>query len=137
MAGLTERLALMTLLMLLVTSAPCFGKCANRFIYVNAQIVGGSDARLRVIARVEPDPSVPQPRLVIQSGTVRGKLLFNSTRAERRRRDDCSRVPKTIELLLLDGERELDRARLDLAKDFIVTKLQDYEPRTAVTLRAR
>jgi hypothetical protein len=49
-------------------------------------------------------------------------------------RDNCSRVPTTVEVLLLRDGIEVNRVRLDVSKDFTKNERHDYKPRSPIML---
>jgi hypothetical protein len=123
---------------LLLFATPGVCKCANRFIYVDAQLAGPASDGLRIKVEVTPDPNwEPQPEIAISNGEIHGKVYFNTTKSEGHSRDNCSRVPKRVDLVVLNGEHEIDRVRLDIAKDFVKTELRDYKPRMLTKLRTQ
>jgi hypothetical protein len=113
-------------------------KCVNRIIYVGGSILGPIADGLKVMVEVTPDPNwEPQPDIVIKDGKFAGEVYFNATKAEGRVRDNCSRVPTTVEVLLLKDGREVNRVRLDVFKDFTKNERNDYKPRSPILLQVK
>jgi hypothetical protein len=124
-------------LMAVLLSTTTVAKCANRLIHITGDIVSVASEGLKVDVKVVPDPNwEPQFEIALQDGKFVGTVVFNATKAERNVRDDCSRAPKEIEIVLLNEGRELDRARLTISKDFVKNKVGDYELRSPVVLRS-
>jgi hypothetical protein len=110
-------------------------KCANRVIHVEGSLDGGSTDGYGIVLQVTPDPNrEPQPEIAIKDGRFSGDAVFNGTKSEGNVRDDCSRVPQIVDVVLLKKGQELSRARLEIAKDFVRDKLGDYKLRTPVIL---
>ena len=129
---------LFTATVILLFSVPGVCKCANRFIYIDAQLIGPTNDGLRLKVEVTPDPNwEPQPEITIKDGKANGRIYFNTTKSEGHFRDNCSRVPTTVKLLLFNGDREIDRVQLDISKDFVKTELRDYKPRLSAKLHTQ
>jgi len=130
-----RRLALVIAAIMLLFAGPGVCKCAMRIIFVEGTILGPVTEDLKVIVEVTPDPNWdPQPEIVLKDGKFVGKVYFDATKSEGRVRDDCSRVPKTVEVLLLRNGHEVNRVRLDISKEFTRNKLHDYKPRSPILL---
>jgi hypothetical protein len=123
---------------LLLSAVPAVCKCANRFIYIDGQLWDSPGGNYSIKVEVTPDPNwEPQPGIVINAGVIKGKVLFNTTKAEGHFKDNCSRSPKTVEVVRLNGDREVDRVKLAISKDLVKTEAHDYRPRESIKLHAR
>jgi hypothetical protein len=123
------------LLMGVLLEGQALSKCANRVIHIEGTIEGASSDGLRIGVQVTPEPNwEPQPEMAIRSGRFAGTVLFDGTKSEGHVRDDCSRVPETMDLILLRNGQELSRLRLVIAKDFVKDKLGDYKLRSPIML---
>ncbi len=129
-----KRTVLISITMLLIAGhGVC--KCAKRIIFVDGTVLGPITDDLKVLVEVTPDPnSEVQPEIVIKDGKFVGKVYFDATKSEGRVRDDCSRVPETVEILLLKNGHEVNRVRIDVSKGFTRNKLHDYTPRSPIIL---
>jgi len=122
---------------ILAVSAAAMAKCGNLTIHVNGRILGPPDKSMRIVIDVEPDPNwSPQPAIALDAGEFAGDLYFDSTKAEGKRRDDCSREPRKMLILLLKNGQELDRMQLDIPRDFVKTST-GYRVRVPVELHSR
>ena len=124
---------------ILALAASAAGKCANRIIHVEGRVDGPRGGELRIAVVVTPDPNwEPQPPISVKEGTFTGTILFDSWK---RRgvivEDNCSRVPKTVQLVLFKDGREVNRIHLDIGRDFIKEKTGDYHPRTPIILHTQ
>jgi hypothetical protein len=120
---------------ILLFASPAVCKCGRRIIYIEGTVLGTLTDAVKVKVEVAPDPNwEPQPEIVIEDGRFVGRVYFDATKSEGRVRDNCSRVPKTVEVLLLKNGHELDRVRLDISKEFTRNKLDDYRPRAPIIL---
>lgn len=122
---------------LLLFAAPGMCKCVHRIIHIEGSIAGSTLDGLAVKAEVTPDPNwEPQPEISIKDGKFVGVVYFDATKSEGRVRDDCSRVPETVEVVLFRDGHEVDRVRLDVSKAFIRDEQHNYKLRTSLTLRS-
>jgi hypothetical protein len=113
-------------------------KCVNRIIYVDGSIVGPITDRLKVIVEVTPDPNwEPQPNIAINGDKFAGEVYFNATKSEGRVRDNCSRVPTIVAVLLLKDGHEVNRVQLDVSKEFIRNEQHDYKARSPIMLHVK
>lgn len=127
-----------TLFFSLVLAGVSLSKCANRVIHIEGSLDGVSTDGLKIALEVMPDPNwEPQPEISIKDTRFVGDVLFNGTKSEGRVRDDCSRVPQLVEVVLLKNGQEVNRVRLEIAKDFVKDKLGDYKLRTPITLHSK
>jgi hypothetical protein len=128
------KIAFTSILFLLAVEVS-LSKCANRVIHIEGSLDRGSTDGFRIVMHVKPDPNwEPQPEIAIRDGKFSGDALFNGTKSEGNVRDDCSRVPQIVDVILLKKGQEVSRARLEIAKDFVRDKLGDYTIRTPVIL---
>jgi hypothetical protein len=133
--ALYAKLALLMIATVSLFAAPSTSKCVNRIIYVDGSIVGPVIDDLKVTVEVTPDPNwEPQPDISIKDAKFAGEVYFNATKAEGRVRDDCSRVPTTVEVLLVKHGREVNRVRLDVSREFTKNQ-QGYRTRSPILLR--
>jgi len=133
-----RKLALLMAATMLLFAASGMCKCVNRIIYIEGSVLDPIADGLKVMVEVTPDPNwEPQPDIVIKEGKFAGKVYFNATKAEGRVRDNCSRVPTTVEVLLLKDGREVNRVRLDVSKEFTKTELHDYKPLSPILLQVK
>lgn len=110
-------------------------KCAHHIIYVEGNIASASNQKLAVKIEVTPDANwEPQPEVLLSEGKFTGELYFDATRAEGRRRDNCSRAPETVDVILFQDGHEVDRAHLDVSKDFVRDPKHDYRLRSPINL---
>jgi DNA-binding NarL/FixJ family response regulator len=114
------------------------GKCANQLIHIEGSVHGASSKEFRISVDVTPDPNwEPQVEIPIEDGMFAGTVLFNSTESEGRVEDDCSRTPKIVQVTLLKDGHEVDRVRLDIARDFVKDKAGEYKLRSPVILHSQ
>jgi hypothetical protein len=112
-------------------------KCANLLIHIEGRVDGDS-SNSKIVVLVVPDPNwEPQPEISMKDGTFVDTVLFNVTKSEGRVRDDCSRVPKTVDVVLLKYGHEVNRVRLDISRDFARNKLGDYKLRSPILLHSQ
>lgn len=131
-------LAPITIAFVLLFVTPAITKCVNRFIEIKGEIVGKISDDLQLAVEVTPDPNwEPQGKIKIKNGKFEGTIFFNTTKSEGRTRDNCSRTPDTVEVILLEGETEINRVRLLISKDFVKNKLHDYELRSPIQLQSK
>jgi hypothetical protein len=124
---------LVLLFVLLLASAAGFSKCANRFIFVEGHIAGAEGSRLEIVVQTTPDANRDQPKITIQERNFAGRIYFDSTKSEGRfTRDDCSRVPTTVRLLLFDNGHQVDSILLSIERDFTRDKGGDFKMRSPV-----
>jgi len=132
-----RRRALLVAPAILLFASPGMCKCAMRIIFVEGAVLGPITDDLKVIVKVSPDPNwEPQPEIVLKDGKFVGKAYFDATKSEGRVRDNCSRVPETVEVLLLKNGHEVNRVRLDISKEFTRNKMHDYKPRSPILLHS-
>jgi hypothetical protein len=125
------------LLMVVLLSRTTLSKCANRLIHVEGRVDGISRNGLRILVQVTPDPNwEPQPEIAIKDGSFVGTVLFNATKSEGRVRDDCSRRPIKVDIVLLKDGHQVNRVPLEISHDFVRNKLGDYELRSPIVLHA-
>src|SRR6266404_983996 len=86
-------------------AAPGVCKCVHRIIHVDGSIVSAASDGMTVKVEVTPDPNwEPQPEISVKGGSFAGEIYFDATESEGRVRDNCSRVPEKVEVILLkDG----------------------------------
>jgi hypothetical protein len=126
------------LLAALLVSGEALGKCGNLIIHITGSIDGITGDDLRIMAQVMPPSNwEPQPEIPIKGGRFAGMVLFDRTKSEGRAKDDCSRAPDSLDVVLLRNDQELSRLRLDITKDFVREKTGDYKLRTPIVLRSR
>jgi hypothetical protein len=102
----------------------------------DGSIVGPANGGLTVKVEVIPDPNWElQPEITIKEGKFAGDVYFDATKSEGRVRDDCSRVPETVQVVLLKDGHEADRVQLDVSKAFRRDELHNYKLRSSITLR--
>ncbi len=119
-------------------AAPGMCKCVHRIIHVEGSIVGPPSGGLTLKVEVIPDPNwEPQPEITIKDGKFAGDVYFDATKSEGRVRDDCSRVPETLQVVLFKDGHEVDRIRLDVSKAFVRDELRNYKLRSSITLRSQ
>jgi hypothetical protein len=122
--------------LLFATGAVC--KCANRTIRLAGVIEGAAADGIEIAVQVTPDPNwEPQPEILIKDHKFVATVYFNIAKSEGLVRDNCSRVPETLEVVLLKDSREVDRAKLDVARDLTKDKVGDYKVRSPITLHSR
>ena len=133
-----RKLALLMAGTMLLFAAPGICKCRHLIIYVEGSIVSPGTDGLSVKLEVTPDPNwEPQPDIEIKEGKFAGQVYFDATKKEGRVRDNCSRVPATVEVLLFKDGHEVDRVRLDVSKKFKKNELHDYKLRSPVILHVK
>jgi len=124
------------LAILLLVNRDVFAKCANRIIHVEGSAVGVSGEGLKVALYVVPEPNwEPQPDIRIENGKFAGTVLFDSTKSEGRVRDNCSRAPRSIRVLLFRNDQQIALRQLSVAKDFVKSKNGDYRLRAPIVLK--
>ncbi len=102
-----RKIALTTLAAGLLFVAPGICKCAHRTIYIEGSVVGAVTYGLSVKVEVTPDPNwEPQPTISIKDAKFSGKVYFDATKSEGRVRDDCTRIPDRVEVVLLKNDHE-------------------------------
>lgn len=124
----------------LCTTPPAACKCVNRIIYIEGSIVGSDNDGLSVKVKVvvTPDPNwEPQPEISIKDGKFSGEVYFDATKSEGRARDNCSRVPEEVEVVLLMDGREVNRIRLNVSKAFRRDVRHDYKLRSPIVLHSQ
>lgn len=128
-------------LVLMATMASVVGvcKCANVIIYLKGHVSGGNTDGLEIVAKTTPDANwEPQPEISVEHGAFEGEVYFDRTIASNQRfRDICTRVPRSIEIKLFKGGRQLGSIRLDISKDFAIDKFGDYKLRSPVEFHLR
>lgn len=125
-------------LVALLVGGEALAKCGNQVLRIEGTIDGVSGDGLRIKVLVTPEPNwEPQPEIPIKDGRFAGMVLFDRTRSEGRVRDDYSRVPDSMEVLLLRNGQELSRLQLDFKRDFVRDKGGDYKLRSPIVLRSR
>ena len=123
---------------LLVTAPPAICKCVHNSIYVEGSVYGPAGAKFKLRVEVTPDPNwEPQPDLSVKDGRFKGVVYFDTTKSEGRVRDNCSRVPEGVDVVLLKDGREVDRVHLDASKAFVKDKQHGYKLRKPVMLRSQ
>jgi hypothetical protein len=129
--------ATLLLFMAVLPSGITLAKCANRLIHIEGRVDGDS-SNARIVVQVTPDPNWgPQPEISMKDGTFVGTVLFNATKSEGRVRDDCSRVPKIVDVVLVKDGHEVSRVRLDISRDFVRNKSGDYNLRAPIALHSK
>ena len=117
---------------------PGASKCVHRIIRVDGNIVNPGNGSMAVRVEVTPDPNwEPQPEISVEGGKFVGEVYFDATKSEGRVRDNCSRVPERVEVVLLKDGHEIDRVRLDVPKAFAKDKLHNYKLRLPITFHAQ
>jgi len=120
----------------LASSVAGFCKCANRFVYVSGHISGQDIGGVVVGVRTIPDANWElQPEITINEGSFKGKLNFDTTKSEGRIRDNCSRNPKIVEILLFRHGQQVDSISRDISKDFTKDASGDYKLRVPIEFR--
>lgn len=113
-------------------------KCANRFVYVEGRINGPTAEDVEVIVQTIPDANwEPQPTIAVNRGSFEGRIYFDATKSEGRTRDNCSRVPKTVKVLLLKHGQQIDSIQLDISKEFVRDRSGDYKLRLPIEFHLR
>jgi hypothetical protein len=119
-------------------ATPGISKCVHRIIHVEGNIVSPRSDGMIVRVEVTPDPNwEPQPEISVKDGKFAGEVYFDATKSEGRVRDNCSRVPERVEVVLLKDGHEIDRVRLDVPKAFAKDELHDYKLRSPITLHSQ
>jgi hypothetical protein len=131
-------LCLLLLVAGFLSMSRAIAKCVHHIIYVQGNVAKAANQKLAVKIVVSPDPNwEPQPEVVLAEGKLTGEVYFDATKSEGRRRDNCSRAPETVDVILLQDGREVDRARLDVAKDFVRDPKHNYRLRSPISLTAK
>jgi hypothetical protein len=103
----------------------CFGcatavsaKCADSLVRVYGDIAGPIGPNLRLTMGLRPDPrrTMPVMRIVNSEFDIEGNFdnfLFDVGVIER-----CGRKLESVELVLLDGDKEITRVKLNVKEDF-------------------
>ena len=126
----------LSLVVVLTMTQDAMAKCANRIIHIEGSIVGASSEGLTIVVQVAPEPNwEPQPEIRIRDGQFAGMVLFDATASEGKVRDNCSRVPDSVKVVLFRNDSELALQRLAIAKDFLKSKNGDYRLRSPILLR--
>jgi hypothetical protein len=119
-------------------AAPGICKCRHRIIHVEGSIVSPATDGLSVKVEVTPDPNwEPQPEVSVKDGKFAGEVYFDATKSEGRVRDNCSRIPERVEVVMLKDGHEVDRVRLDVSKAFVKDELHNYKLRSPITLHSQ
>jgi hypothetical protein len=131
--------ALLVPVALLLLSQGGAGKCVNRVIQLEGVIAGPSGGDLTVSVQVTPESNwEPQPEIVIKDHKFSATVLFNPVKWEDRlKRNDCSRLPESLEVVLLKDGSNIDVKKLEIARDFVKDKLGDYKLRSPITLHTK
>jgi hypothetical protein len=125
------------LIFLLAACLPSYSKCVNRAIRVEGMITGPMTKEERIVIRVIPDPNTSaEPETYIKDGRFTGIAYFDSTSKEGRVRDRCSRLPETVEVALVLGDRIVDTALLSVSTDFVADKSGDFRLKRSITLHS-
>jgi hypothetical protein len=113
-------------------------KCVHRIIHVEGNIVSPASDRMIVRVEVTPDPNwEPQPEISVKGGKFAGEVYFDATKSEARVRDNCSRVPERVEVVLLKDRHEIGRVALDVQKAFAKDERHNYLLRSPITLHSQ
>jgi hypothetical protein len=129
---------LLTVATLLMFAVPSECKCVNRAIQIEGVIAGPSTGNFKIAVQVIPDPNQAQEaEIVINDHKFGGMAYFDSTKAEGRLKDNCSRVPEIVEVVLLKDGQEIDRIRLNISRDYVKDKIGDYKLRSPITLHSQ
>ncbi len=113
-------------------------KCANRFIYIEGNTSGRENSVLEIVLQTTPDANwEPQPKIAVQQGKFAGQVYFDSTKSEGRLKHDCSRVPKMVQVVLLEHGQQVDSIQLSIAKDFVKDGAGDYKVRYPIEFHLR
>jgi hypothetical protein len=123
--------------LVLLVACSLEAKCGNSMIVVEG-VITGSITDATVLVQVTPDANwEPQPVVSIApSGKFRATVYFDRTRAEGRKRDDCTREPEGVTIQIRKGNRVVDQTNLKIDHDFVKKNRLDYEARLPVALRS-
>src|SRR6266508_1685410 len=120
--------------LLLAGNCRAMAKCPAVFVEVHGRAsedVPGS----HVSIQVSPSPNQLTEPVAIEGGRFTARIAFDTTKSGGRFSHDCSRTPEVVTVSLVVEQRELDRVRLEIGRDFRRTDSGDYTLLTDVTLR--
>jgi hypothetical protein len=110
----------------------------NHIIRLDGVIDGLAVNGIEIVVHVTPDPNwEPEPEIPIKDHKFVATVYFNTTKSEGRIWDNCSRVPETVEVVLLKDSREINRAKLNVARDFAKDKMGNYTLLSPITFYSR
>lgn len=133
---MSSRVAYIVLLFLAVAS-PARAKCARLQIGITGELRGDTGAELTVRVETVPDANAKQQVPTRDGATFVAKLLFDPTQGYSVfRGHDCSRDPRVVRVLLLDGEDVRRTIELSFAKDLVEESPGVYRARERVILDA-
>jgi len=98
---------------------PCWSKCADSVVDVRGELVGDLRPGLKLTLEIEPDPIRATPVVVVINRKFDIKAYFDTFLFDDARGEHCGRVPESVSVVLLDGQKEVARVRLNVKKDFI------------------
>jgi hypothetical protein len=128
---------IVVLVFLLAVCLPSFSKCINRAIHVEGTIAGPIGEGERIVILVTPDPNTSvKPETSIKDHSFNGTVYFDSTSREGRVHDKCSRLPESVEVALVNGDRTIDKVLLSISKDFVTDKEGDFRLKSAIGLHS-
>jgi hypothetical protein len=126
-------------LVLLSMAFPVAGlcKCGGAAIHLNGHISGRESDGLKIVGETIPDANFePQPKITVLHGNFEGDVYFDRTMPSKEW-DICTRLPESIEVMLLRGKHQLDSIRLDISKDFVRDEHGDYKLRLPIEFHVR
>jgi hypothetical protein len=126
-----------TVLLFLALASPAGAKCGRLLLSISGELRGDPGHTLTVRIDTVPDANENQPAPVRDGDAFTAKLLFDPTKGYTRvRGHDCSRDPRVVRILLLDGDDVRQEKELSFAKDFVEESPNVYRAREPVILDA-
>jgi hypothetical protein len=101
-------------------------------------IVGPPKRNLTISVQISPDSNrARQPEIAVKDGKFSGTAYFDSTKAEGRVKDNCSRFPETVDVVLSREGQKVDQTQLNISKDYVRDKNGDVKLRSSITLHSQ
>lgn len=109
-------------------------KCRSLLVRIEGRLEGSLDGSEALEIELEPDAQVKQKPVVIKTdGSFDVTLSFYTLNGLKR--EDCSRKPKAVVVLLRRKGELLRSVRLEIGRDFVPAGDGDFRVREPVLLR--
>jgi len=130
--------AVILLAVVLALALPAGAQCPVETVIVNGHVYNAvPHSKVRVQLLYPKGKAGEAGQVTVDDGSFRIPLEFittqNSILTNLSKR--CGRKPQSVEITLMENDKEADRVTLDFAKDFKMADLSAYTPRSDLVLK--
>jgi hypothetical protein len=120
----------------LLMASDADAKCGRLHVHVTGAVVGISTQPVAIRVVLDPDQGTLSNSIEVRDGKFSDAVPFDTYRSERGKRgkDDCSRVPEAVTIVVLHDEEVVCRRELEIKGMFRRDKAGDYHTRRSLQI---